>query len=70
MCGGKDLCGGAAEESQSNNTARRELELDLVVVVVRQLPVAALGVDGGRLNRPPGGAPAQARRRRVTTATG
>lgn len=68
MCG-KDLRGVAAEESRGNNTARRELELDLVVVV-RQLPIAALGVDGGRPNRPPGGAPAQARRRRVTTATG
>jgi len=68
----KICCGGAAAESRCNNTVWRELELDLVVVVVvvvRQ-PVAALGVDGGRPNRPPGGAPAQARQRRVTTAAG
>uniref|UniRef100_A0A2S2NBC8 Uncharacterized protein n=1 Tax=Schizaphis graminum TaxID=13262 RepID=A0A2S2NBC8_SCHGA len=67
----KICCGGAAAESRCNNTVWRELELDLVVVVVvvRQ-PAAALGVDGGRPNRPPGGAPAQARQRRVTTAAG
>lgn len=65
MCGGKDLRL-AEVVPRSNNTARRELELDLViVVVVRQLPVAALGADSGRPNRPPGGARAQARRRRV-----